>query len=213
MFKKLFLCLIFFIAQNQLIQTSECFDEGFSLRCDKSFLQQAVATVKSDLCLCGPEEVVQHNTLTEQLLAATRFTMYGIVSCGLGLKLLGNKALGDRNALTAVAKASLILKCLIAPISEEIIFTYGPQLLDRDLEGEHKAIKGFKPIVASIGFGLMHEQTSFAFNIIRAFSCYSMHRYLSQRPLNFVPFYRHIMHNSSVCLVIAFIESTQAFQK
>lgn len=199
MFKKLLLCFSLVAIQNQIIKSSECFDEGFTQRCDKTLWQQAVATVKSDLCLCKPKEVVQHNTITEQLLSAIRFTIYGIVTYELGLKLLGNKALGDRRALAAVIEDPLILKCLIGPIYEEIIFTYGPQLLDRDSEEEHKIIRGFWPVAASIGFGLLHTKYSFAFNMIIAFNCYSRHRYLSQRPLNFVPFYRHILHNTLCC--------------
>jgi hypothetical protein len=199
MFKKLLLCFSLVTTENQIIQSSECFDEGFASRCDKTLWQQAVATVKSDLCLCKPEDVVQHNTLTEQLLTAARFTVYSMATCTLALKVLGDRALGDKNTLAAVAKAPLILKCFIGPIYEEIIFTYGPQLRDRDLEEEHKIIRGFWPVAASIAFGLAHIQASFAFNIITALSCYSMHRYLSKRPLNFVPFYRHILHNTLCC--------------
>jgi len=192
--KKLLLFLGLVVIQNQTIQSSECLSEGFAPRKTAFQVLQSVPryvlnTIKSDLSIGS--NIVQHDTFGSQLAAGVRFTCYGVASFTLGEMLLGDVRVGPE------PKSSIIRSCLVAPIIEEILYTYYAQLLDRNLEPEYLKIKGFIPILASIRFGSGHVQTSFAFNIIRMLNCYARHRYMSKRSIsNLAPLYRHIMHNT-----------------
>jgi len=163
--------------------------------------------IKSDLSIGN--NIAPHHTLLKQLAAGVRFTCYSLISTTLAEKLLGNdRCVGDKNVLSEVSQTSPLEICFTGPFLEEVIYTYSPQLLDRLLNG-----KGLIPVLASIRFGLVHTQSSFAFNTIRIFNHYAKHRYMSTRSIwNLAPVYQHIMNNSCVYLVIAFIESTQVLQ-
>lgn len=191
MFKKLVLFSGLLAFQNQIIKSSECFDEGFAPRQTAlQSVQQApryvLDTVKSDF---GFGKVTQHDTFGSQLAAGARLTCYGLATYMLGEMALGDVRVGPE------PQSSIIRSCLVVPIIEEILYTYYPQLLDRNLEPEY--LQGLIPILASIRFGSDHLQTSFAFNVIRMLNCYARHRYMSGRSIcNLAPLYRHIMHNT-----------------
>jgi hypothetical protein len=165
-----------------------------------------LAIIKSDLSIGN--NIAPHHTFVEQLAAGVRFTCYGLTSMTLAQKLLGDMSTGDKDVLDELKNISPIEVCLTIPLIEEAIFTYGPQLLDRLLLLKSK---GSIPVLASIIFGLIHTQNSFAFNTIRILNHYAKHRYMSTRSIwNVASVCQHIMNNSCVYLVIVFIQSTQA---
>lgn len=197
MFKKLLLCFSLVAIQNQIIKSSECFDEGFTQRCDNSLWQQAVATFKSDLCLCKPEKVVQHNTFASQVAAGARFACYGRLFMLLG-DLIINRSVPIGVLLSYPSMEEFVEGCLLAPISEECLFTWLPVGLARMLEVLTKSNMEFIHVCAAIEFGLCHSKYCTSAQIALMVNKYCHNRYYKKRPLNLSTIYGHGFYNFMV---------------
>jgi hypothetical protein len=166
-----------------------------------------VATVKSDLCLCKPEEVVQHRTLVSQSLAGVRLAGYHVLPMLFAKKaveLLSGQAINHisvpNHILALIPKEAFIMvgahAFLIGPAWEEIAFTLLPQLLtnySRTIIGNYSEII---PVATSLAFGLQHSDYPLSGQARLMIFSYMHQRYVKNRSCKtIVPLVSHSLHN------------------
>jgi len=164
-----------------------------------SLWQRAKRTIKSDLCI--GDDIIEHNSFSQQVLASLRLTSYSMLTV---IPLFCRHLLfhsGKGNSNIYIAKKELMAVALLvlvwAPLAEVAIFTYFPQYIGKKTI-KNSRIRSCFNLLPTVIFGLAHYPNcnSYVHVVHAGFINHLNQRYLLKRNSNKVPIFHHALSNA-----------------
>lgn len=163
----------------------------------KKGLNSVVRTVKSDLSI--GDDIDQHVTFFSQCAAASRLVAYNMaIDAPVIIYCLKTDAFKRVIKIDIDMKKLLFLSFVLAPLTEELLFTYLPQrLLKKCFNEKELCYRNGLSLLPATCFGLAHYHKPLPLMVTASIASFIHHRYLLKRENNTVPVLSHSLFNAA----------------